>query len=79
MKRRGVGKMTLRRRRRRKKERKTSAPAAATRTTVMTRKRKGWAGADAGRAEPGKPSWSGTTPPSPTSAWLSGPAHLSLL
>lgn len=63
--------------RRRRKRKKTSAPAAATQMPATRRRRwrEGWAGADKGRAEPGKPSWSGMTPPSPTSAPPSVPAH----
>lgn len=64
-----VGKMRQRKRRRKRKQRKMVAPAAATlRAAKRRRRRKGWAGADVGRVEPGKPSWSGMTLPSPISA-----------
>lgn len=63
---RGTGR---KRRKRRRKQKTTSAPVAATQTPATRRRWRGeWAGADMGRAEPGKPSWSGMTPPSHTSA-----------
>lgn len=68
MKAQGTGKMKPPKERKRRKQRKARAPAAVVPMTAKRKKRKGWAESDMGRAAPGKPSWSGMTPPSPTSA-----------
>lgn len=67
MKDQGRGKMRLKERKKRK-QKKVRAPAAVALMTAKRKKRKGWAESDMGRVAPGKPSWSGMIPPSPTSA-----------